>query len=189
MTEEETTAKERFCITSFVYRRRRPFHPVRFSQLLQGLGKLSITGMDELDMTEKVGTDGPEVLHANLLRSKGFVWMGTSGAAAYFMSHAGQYLELVVLGRWWADIPRDQWPVESVEEIEVDFDPAAPLAGDRRQELVFIGQFGNEDSGTSQKSLEELLDSCLLTDEEMEIYNNMAPLGEEHLRAAFFPQD
>ena len=145
--------------------------------------------MNELDSVEKVGSEGLEELKANLLRSKGFVWMGTSSAAAYFMSHAGQYLELVVLGRWWADIPRDQWPAESTDEIELDFDPATPQAGDRRQELVFIGQFGDEASGTSQQSLEDLLDSCLLTDEEMALYDAAAPLGEEQLRAAFFPPE
>lgn len=39
--------------------------------------------------------------------------MGTSSQAAYFMSHAGQYLELVVLGRWWADIDKSEWPAVS----------------------------------------------------------------------------
>lgn len=36
-----TTAEERFGITSFVYKRRRPFHPVRFSVFLQSLGERS----------------------------------------------------------------------------------------------------------------------------------------------------
>ena len=197
MTETETTAKERFGITSFVYKRRRPFHPVRFSTLLQGLGKLSISSLNELDSTETVVGDSDkreaeagqvsEELKANLLRSKGFVWMGTSSAAAYFMSHAGQFLELVVLGRWWADIPERDWPMESVEEIQIDFDPSAPEAGDRRQEIVFIGQFGDDSSGTSQKALEELLDGCLLNDEELEVYNKTAPQGDEALRQVFFP--
>jgi G3E family GTPase len=194
-TETETTAKERFGITSFVYKRRRPFHPVRFSQVLQGLGKLSISGMSELDSMEEgqVEDDSSKAsavsdeIKANLLRSKGFVWMGTSAAAAYFMSHAGQFLELVVLGRWWADIPKEDWPTESIGEIEIDFDPSAPAAGDRRQEIVFIGQFGSEGSGTSQASLVELLDSCLLTDAEWAIYEQTAPKGEEALREVFFP--
>ena len=47
--------------------------------------------------------------------------MGTSKTAAYLISHAGQYLELMVLGRWWADIKEAEWPKGSEEEITVDF--------------------------------------------------------------------
>ena len=42
-----------------------------------------------------------------------------------------------MLGRWWADIPKNEWPEGSEGEITVDFDGKF---GDRRQELVFIGQ-------------------------------------------------
>ena len=120
-----TTAEERFGITSFVYKRRLPFHPGRFSMFLQGLGKLSVKGISEIAGGEKTvdGTDNAalKVAKKSLLRSKGFVWMGTSKTAAYFISHAGQYLELMVLGRWWADINQAEWPKGSEEEITVDF--------------------------------------------------------------------
>ena len=115
--------------------------------------------------------------------------MGTSSAAAYFMSHAGQYLELVVLGRWWADIPKSEWPAGSEEEITVDF---SGQYGDRRQELVFIGQFGQAEAGkagvNSQRALEEVLDSCLLTDAEMEQYEATVGQGDEALRRLWFPE-
>jgi G3E family GTPase len=122
-----TTADERFGINSFVYKRRTPFHPGRFSLFLQGLGKLSVKGISEIASTEEkrvsVGeAEGLTVAKKALLRSKGFVWMGTSKTAAYFISHAGQYLELMVLGRWWADIPQADWPKGSEDEITVDFD-------------------------------------------------------------------
>ena len=124
-TEAPTTAEERFGITSFVYKRRLPFHPGRFSMFLQGLGKLSVKGIAEIaggDKTTNVGdNDALKVAKKSLLRSKGFVWMGTSKTAAYFISHAGQYLELMVLGRWWADINEAEWPKGSEEEITVDF--------------------------------------------------------------------
>lgn len=58
--------------------------------------------------------------------------------------------------------------------------------GDRRQELVFIGQFG-KDNGSSRKALEEILDSCLLTSQEMKEYEEVAPKGDDALRALFFP--
>ena len=69
----------------------------------------------------------------------------------------------------------------------MDFDSSAPEAGDRRQEIVFIGQFGDDSTGTSQAALEDLLDRCLLTDEEMEQYKTTAPKGDEALRKVFFP--
>ena len=58
--------------------------------------------------------------------------------------------------------------------------------GDRRQELVFIGQFG-KDSGSSRKALEEVLDSCLLTPKEMKDYEDISSQGDNALRALFFP--
>ena len=61
-------------------------------------------------------------------------------------------------------------------------------SGDRRQEIVFIGQFGDDASGTSQKALEDLLDGCLLNDREWELYQKIAPTGDEALRKAFFDQ-
>ena len=60
------------------------------------------------------------------------------------------------------------------------------IAGDRRQEMVFIGQFG-KDSGSSRKALEEVLDSCLLTPEEMIEYEKISVKGDEALRGLFFP--
>jgi len=183
-----TTAEERFGITSFVYKRRQPFHPGRFSLFLQSMGKLSIKGMAEITTASQTPAAVPSdvLLSAKkaLLRSKGFVWMGTSKAAAYFMSHAGQYLELMVLGRWWADIPAEDWPVGSEGEITADFNG---IHGVRRQELVFIGQFGS-DGGQSRQALEEVLDSCLLTDDEMKEYETVSAGGDAALRAHFFPQ-
>jgi len=186
--EEMTTARERFGITSFVYSRRRPFHPGRMSVFLQGLGKLSVSGMEDVMDTNIIQKAAPGIMSAakSLLRSKGFVWIATSRTAAYFMSHAGQYLEMVVLGRWWADIPQNEWPAGAEEEIKIDFDPNLPSHGDRRQELVFIGQFASE---KERQSLEEVLDSCLLTDEEFAEYERVAPEGDEALRNLFFAQD
>ena len=123
-----TTAEERFGLTSFVYKRRTPFHPARFSLFLQGLGKLSVKGISEIAGGAKTSgsgdTDALKIAKKSLMRSKGFVWMGTSKSAAYFISHAGQYLELMVLGRWWADIDKADWPKGSEDEISADFQGA-----------------------------------------------------------------
>ena len=78
---EATTAAQRFGITSFVYKRRRPFHPIRFTKFLQGLGKLSVEGIAQIANGQKSEFASPELNKAqkSLLRSKGFVWMATSG--------------------------------------------------------------------------------------------------------------
>jgi G3E family GTPase len=110
--------------------------------------------------------------------------MATSSAAAYFMSHAGQYLELVALGRWWADIPRGEWPPGSEGDITVDFEGEF---GDRRQELVFIGHFDNS-GASSRRALEDVLDVCLLTEDEMQTYEKLQTQGDPVLRKHFMKQ-
>lgn len=175
---QTTSAEQRFGITSFIYRRRRPFNPMRLSRFLQSLGKISVSSANELVPSE--GTLN-SAIKTSILRSKGFVWMATSSAAAYFLSHAGQYLEIVALGRWWADIPREEWPPGAESDITVDFDGSH---GDRRQELVFIGQF-EDDGPSSKRALEQVLDMCLLDDEEMKSYETLA--GDDmKLRKQFF---
>lgn len=136
-----TTAASRFGITSFVYSRRVPFHPIRFKMFLQSISKASIQRVDDLgDADSSVVVPSAK---KTLMRSKGFVWMGTSKLAAYFLSHAGRdQPDLSVLGRWWADMPRADWPAPLVNDILSDF--AEPY-GDRRQEIVFIGQFADTD--------------------------------------------
>jgi G3E family GTPase len=186
--DDITTAKKRFGITSFVYARRKPFHPIRFSLFLQSIGQVSVDGISEWStMTSESHQDDNENYVKSkkaLLRSKGFVWMATSSKAAYYISHAGQYLELSVLGRWWADIKKEQWPAGLESEIAREFNGEH---GDRRQEIVFIGQF-NDNIDSSQKTFEEVLDSCLLTDEEMRQYEITSQLGDEKLRELYFGQ-
>jgi G3E family GTPase len=134
-----------------------------------------------------------------LLRSKGFMWMASSKSAAYFMSHAGQYLEVTALGRWWHDMAPSDWPQGMEADILQEFnlnkeildsftstrtsnsssvvDMLQTIAnnsahGDRRIELVFIGQFNEPNAATDKaySTFEKLLDSCLLTDTEMQEY-------------------
>jgi G3E family GTPase len=152
-----------------------------------------VNGLDDVMATVSSGEAGEKYASqlqgakANLLRSKGFVWMATSAQAGYFVSHAGQFLELMILGRWWADIARSDWPEGQEDEIMIDFDGDH---GDRRQEIVFIGLFDetSSEAGTnSKKSLEEVLDTCLLTDEEMAQYVATTGLGDEALRKLWFP--
>ena len=134
---QEETETEEYGISSFVYRRDRPFHAKRLNDELDG----------DLD-------DG---LFAGVLRSKGLVWIASRNDWAYDWSQAGCSIRMDPLGVWWAAASEDEWPSdeEGISEIESRFDGEH---GDRHQELVFIGQ------QLDQNRIEGILDRCLLTD-------------------------
>ncbi|KXZ55351.1 hypothetical protein GPECTOR_3g481 [Gonium pectorale] len=96
-----------------------------------------------------------------IMRSKGFVWLATQPDTIVGWGHAGLVLQLNRDGPWFCTIPKDEWPEDATvrQQIEADFD-SDPAIGDRRQELVFIGQ------GLRVEELRRALDGCLVTDEE-----------------------
>jgi G3E family GTPase len=119
---------------------RRPFHPERFHDFWMN---------DEAAAT--------------ILRSKGYFWLASRSSLAGFWSQAGSVISAEPGGQWWAETPRDDWPLEDpqqVAEIESIWDEQV---GDRRQELVIIGQNLGIENVTSA------LDACLLTDHEMSL--------------------
>jgi G3E family GTPase len=123
-------------IDSFVFRARRPFHPERLWDFVQQV------------------PDG-------LLRSKGFFWLASRPDETLLWSQAGGDFRIDLAGTWYAALPREEWEEEYLAEIEARFQ--APH-GDRRQELVFIGQELDEADFVHQ------LNACLLSEEEMISY-------------------
>lgn len=98
----------------------------------------------------------------NILRSKGYFWLATKNSIAGFWSHVGQVLAAEPGGVWWAETPRVEWPSDDPElmaELNSVWDE---VWGDRRQELILIGQ--DLDAAATRKALDE----CLLTESEME---------------------
>ncbi|RMD41073.1 hypothetical protein DV735_g4051, partial [Chaetothyriales sp. CBS 134920] len=95
-----------------------------------------------------------------LLRSKGFVWLATRPGLHGEWSQAGTMLTLQGGGPWFCALDRAQWPDNeaTIKSIMADFQ--APW-GDRRQEIVFIGE-KLDHAGLHQK-----FDECLLSDAEM----------------------
>ena len=134
---EHTPETEEYGIGSFVYRARRPFHPARFAEALK--------------------SDWP----GNVLRSKGFFWLASRPDAAGEWSQAGGIVRHGPAGMWWAAVPRKHWPEdpEHRARIEAVFDGEY---GDRRQEIVFIGQH------LEPTETRKILDRCLLTAVEMD---------------------
>ncbi|MCA1453719.1 GTP-binding protein [Bradyrhizobium sp. BRP22] len=104
---------EEYGISSFVYRERRPFDPVR---LLSFLNK-----------------PWPGVI-----RAKGHFWLATRPDWVGLLSVAGMQRRCEPMGYWWATVPKASWPSHSQfqEHLNNQWDGAW---GDRRQELVFIG--------------------------------------------------
>jgi len=134
---EHLPESEEYGITSGAYRARRPFHPERFHDWLNG-----------------PWTNG------KLLRSKGFFWLASKPQEAGSWSQAGGLMRHGFAGRWWRFVPRAHWPqdAESTASIMAHWQADS---GDCRQELVFIGQ------GVDFARLTVELDMCLLTDAEM----------------------
>ncbi|CAM9297425.1 unnamed protein product [Choristocarpus tenellus] len=186
--EGTTTAASRFGIDNFVYRQRRPFHPERLAAVLEYM-----PGSSNLALTEVTGWKGRKGKDwkegenatlgsalAKLVRSKGFMWLAYSDEAAMYWSQAGANFEVLCLGRWWASLGRELWPPGAEEAITIDFEGDY---GDRRQELVFIGLGVSE--GTTREIISSALDSCLLTDDEFELYNQTRQSTE--ILSATFP--
>lgn len=95
-----------------------------------------------------------------VLRSKGFFWLATRAYQFGEWSQAGGMLTVGCGGPWFAEVPNEAWPEDEdvVKSIQNDFE--GPW-GDRRQELVFIGE------GIDQAAISALLDECLLDDHDM----------------------
>ncbi len=144
---EHTPETDEYGIGSFVFRARLPFHPERFWKFLQ--------------------TDWP-----GLLRAKGFFWLATQHDLIGDWSKAGGSSEFRPVGIWWASAEKHQWPNDQ-ESLAIIRSYWQPPFGDRRQELVFIGQEIDE------AAIRAALRDCLLDEEEM-------TLGVQGWKATFY---
>ena len=137
LENEHTPETEEFGIGSFVFRSKRPFHPERFLNFIQN--------------------NFPN----NVIRSKGLFWLGSRSDQALIWSSAGGSIKSDPAGVWWASMPFSERInytsfIDNQASIESDWEP--PF-GDRKIELVFIGQQLNPDKIKNQ------LENCLLNDE------------------------
>jgi len=120
----ESSETEEYGFGSFVFRSRRPFHPERLMEFVQG---------DEFD---------------GVARSKGVVWLATRNESAGEWSQAGGIFSLHPAGLWAAAIPQEDWPDDEAFRADVESVWETPW-GDRRIELVIIGRHLDEPRLTS----------------------------------------
>merc|ERR1719266_2347860 len=195
----------RFDIKSFVYRARKPFHPGRLNDLLvepffmdpfdnredeeeeeverteeekKKLEKVKQTELQAVQEKALTKQKARTELMGELLRSKGFFWLATSNDVIGWWQQAGNVLRIQPVNPWMCLVP-EMW-ADSAAEAEVMKDMKKPDGEeweykDRRQEIVFIGH------GMKTGAIQELLDKCLLTEEEMALGPEKWKETMEHL--------
>ena len=139
LENEHTPETEEYGIGSFVYRKKIPFHPKKFLDFVQ------------------------QKFPLNVIRSKGLFWIASRNDQALNFSSAGGSIKADAAGVWWASMPfseRIKYAsfIDNQEEIESGWEKDF---GDRKIELVFIGQNLNVDAITHE------LDLCLLNENEL----------------------
>lgn len=108
-----TPETEEYGISSFVYERRRPFHPGRLMEWM---------------------ADWP----AEIVRAKGIVWLATRNDMAQNLSQAGPSIQFGPAGSWVDVLPENEKRqlVAEDEQLSSQWDP---VYGDRINKVVLIG--------------------------------------------------
>jgi G3E family GTPase len=184
---QQTSTKHgaRFGITSFLFKARRPFHPDRLHEdflekYFVFIEKEEDDDDEDENMEQKEAKVAPvedddvfvqrqqeakkqqtkrEFAFGNILRSKGFFWNANTHDMMNFWGHAGNMVTIETPGCWQV-LNAQAWDRKDPMYEMFRKDYMAPY-GDRRQELIFIGQ------SLDHEAIQKCLDSCLLTDEEM----------------------
>ena len=137
--EEHTPETEEYGISSFVYRSQLPFHPERFMNYIQ------------------------HKFPSSVIRSKGLFWVASRPEQALVWGQAGGSLRTDSAGVWWCSMPFDRRIqyisfIENQKTIEANWDKTF---GDRKNEIVFIGQ------AIDEQQMRKDLNACLLTKQEL----------------------
>lgn len=136
---EELSELEEYGIRSVTFKSRAPFHPTRFLTLIKESG----------------------LLHG-IIRAKGFFWIASQPSISMLLSIAGKNSKFEKAGMWWAGVPSEKRPSEANKEFYDWFiNIWDETYGDRRHELVFIGQNFDEEK------LREGLKAAQLTEDEL----------------------
>lgn len=113
LNEEHIPETEEYGISSFVYRRKKPFHSERLMNWLENWP-------------------------VEVVRAKGFVWLATRNNMASLLSQAGPSITIQGAGEWIASYPKEEQEqiLKDEPELLTRWDDTY---GDRITELVLIG--------------------------------------------------
>jgi G3E family GTPase len=138
---EHKPETEEFGIRSFTFRSIKPFHPIRFHEIVRSI-------------ESRGGALG------TIVRLKGFAWIATRSEQQTVVAFAGRQFKVQSGAPWWAMIDQSEWPAGLKEAI-------APLwhepYGDRQNEIVVIGR------GMDAELVRGLIMGSVLTDEEFSL--------------------
>lgn len=112
----------------------------------------------------------------HVLRSKGFMWVKGRDKFMAGWSQAGIVLTVTAGQKWFVEMPLDEFNEEDDDTKKFMTKDFIDGIGDRRQEIVFIGDF---ESQVEKDALREVLDSCLVgIEEELNIDKSDNPWEE-----------
>ncbi|MFB5086940.1 GTP-binding protein [Psychrobacillus sp. PGGUH221] len=113
LNDEHIPETEEYGITSFVYRRKRPFHPERWYDWLKAFPQ-------------------------EIVRSKGFFWLATRNNMSGILSQAGSSIQIQGAGNWVASLSKDEQQMILQEDSSLT-SRWDDIHGDRLTEMVWIG--------------------------------------------------
>ncbi|WP_175640513.1 GTP-binding protein [Metabacillus schmidteae] len=119
LVNEHIPETEEYGISSFVYKKKRPFHPVRLMTWLENWP-------------------------VDVVRAKGFFWLASRNDVTGLLSQAGPSITIQGAGEWIASYPKDEQEEMLKEEPELH-EKWDNQYGDRMTELVMIGIDMNHD--------------------------------------------
>ncbi|WP_044736365.1 GTP-binding protein [Geobacillus kaustophilus] len=147
LNEEHTPETEQYGISSFVYRRKRPFHPERLMNWLENWP-------------------------TEVVRAKGFIWLASWNDWCVLLSQAGTSISIQAAGRWMASYPEEDIK-QLLQEEEAWREKWDDTYGDRLTELVLIGIKMNADC--IERSLDECLLTDEEMKEDWTLFSNPFP--------------
>jgi G3E family GTPase len=113
LNNEHIPETEEYGISSFVYRKRRRFHPARLMTWLENWP-------------------------VDVVRAKGFFWLASRNDTTGLISQAGSSIIIQAAGEWVAAYPEEELQQTLTEEPEL-LDKWDDIYGDRMTEIVMIG--------------------------------------------------
>ncbi|KAK6460336.1 hypothetical protein DFJ63DRAFT_290439 [Scheffersomyces coipomensis] len=192
---------EEYGINNFVYQAKRPFHPERLFDLIKDkfvilerssmnqeqltneakeLTEQTLTEEEEEESEEEETNEEDEIENGiseneyirnkkksalgPVLRSKGFIWLASRYINRGEWSSAGSMLTINGGIPWFDIIGIPPTTKEAAKLIKQEL---KQKYGDRRNEIVFIGL------GIDSQNITKLLDSCLVTDEELNQFDKI----------------